>query len=88
MKAIVIRQFGTPDVMRLEEFAEPKAALGEIVIKVHSVSVNRTLDCIVRASKIRAISHRKMALNQAAEAHRIVENNQIIGKMVLEPEKG
>ena len=49
MKAIVIRQFGAPEVMRLEDVAEPKAAPGEIVIKVHSVSVNRTLDCIVRA---------------------------------------
>ena len=49
MKAIVIRQFGAPEVMRLEDVAEPKAAPGEIVIKVHSVSVNRTLDCVVRA---------------------------------------
>jgi len=49
MKAIVIRQFGAPEVMRLEEVAEPKAVAGEIVIKVHSVSVNRTLDCVVRA---------------------------------------
>ena len=49
MKAIVIRQFGAPEVMRLEDVAEPKAAPDEIVIKVHSVSVNRTLDCVVRA---------------------------------------
>ncbi len=49
MKAIVIRQFGAPEVMRLEEVAAPEAAPGEIVIKVHSVSVNRTLDCVVRA---------------------------------------
>ena len=51
MKAIVIRQFGAPEVMRLENVAEPQAAPGEIVIKVHSVSVNRTLDCVVRAGK-------------------------------------
>jgi NADPH:quinone reductase-like Zn-dependent oxidoreductase len=51
MKAIVIRQFGAPEVMRVEDVAEPKAAAGEIVIKVHSVSVNRTLDCTVRAGK-------------------------------------
>ena len=74
--------------MRLEEVVEPKAAPGKIVIKVHFVSVNRTLDCIVRAGKIRAISHRKMNLTHATEAHRIVENNQIIGKIVLEPGKG
>jgi hypothetical protein len=28
-----------------------------------------------------------MKLSQAAEAHRIVENNQIIGKIILEPDK-
>jgi NADPH2:quinone reductase len=51
MKAIVIRQFGAPEVMRLEDVAEPKVTPGEIVIKVQSVSVNRTLDCTVRAGK-------------------------------------
>jgi len=51
MKAIVIRQFGAPEVMRLEEVAAPEAAPAEIVIRVHSVSVNRTLDCVVRAGK-------------------------------------
>lgn len=49
MKAIVLRQFGGPDVLNQEEVAEPKVDAGEIVIKVHSVSVNRTLDCVVRA---------------------------------------
>ena len=49
MKAIVIRQFGGPEVMRLEEVAGPKPRPARYVIKVHSVSVNRTLDCVVRA---------------------------------------
>ena len=40
-----------------------------------------------RAGKIIAIHHRKMNLRQAAEAHHIVENNQVIGKIVLEPAK-
>ncbi|HUR70504.1 MAG TPA: zinc-binding dehydrogenase [Candidatus Limnocylindrales bacterium] len=51
MKAIVIREFGAPEVMHLEDVGEPKAPPGEIVIKVHAVSVNRTLDCVVRAGK-------------------------------------
>ena len=46
--------------------------------------VDKALDA-ARAGKIHAIPHRKMNLTQAAEAHRIVENNQIIGKIVLEP---
>jgi NADPH:quinone reductase-like Zn-dependent oxidoreductase len=51
MKAIVIRKFGGPEVLRLEDLPEPQAAAGEIVIKVRSVSVNRTLDCTVRGGE-------------------------------------
>lgn len=51
MKAIVIRQFGPPRVMRLEEVARPEPGPGEVLIKVHAVSVNRTLDLVVRSGK-------------------------------------
>jgi NADPH:quinone reductase-like Zn-dependent oxidoreductase len=51
MKAIVIRQFGGPEVLRLEDLPASKPASGEILINVRSVSVNRTLDCTVRAGK-------------------------------------
>jgi NADPH:quinone reductase-like Zn-dependent oxidoreductase len=34
---------------------------------------------------IRAIINRTMPLSEAAEAHHIVENNQIAGKIILEP---
>ncbi|HKY09188.1 MAG TPA: zinc-binding dehydrogenase [Candidatus Binatia bacterium] len=51
MKAIVLRQFGGPEVLRLEEGPAPRPAPAEILIKVRSVSVNRTLDCTVRAGK-------------------------------------
>ncbi len=51
MKAVVVAQFGGPEVLQYAEVPEPKAGRGEIVIKVHSVSVNRTLDCDVRAGK-------------------------------------
>src|SRR5262245_64537380 len=49
MKAIVLRQFGPPEVLRLEEIATPTPGPGEVVIRVHAVSVNRTLDLAVRA---------------------------------------
>lgn len=49
MKAIVIREFGPPEVMRLEEIPTPVPAPGEVLIRVHAVSVNRTLDLAVRA---------------------------------------
>ena len=51
MKAIVIREFGPPDVLRLEEVPTPEPGPGEVLIKVHAVSVNRTLDLVVRAGK-------------------------------------
>jgi NADPH2:quinone reductase len=49
LKAIVIREFGPPGVMRLEEVETPEPGPGEVLIKVHAVSVNRTLDLVVRA---------------------------------------
>jgi NADPH2:quinone reductase len=49
MKAIVLREYGGPNVLRLEDVPAPKPEPGEILIRVRSVSVNRTLDCAVRA---------------------------------------
>ncbi len=51
MKAVVIREFGPPDVMRVEEVPTPVPGPGEVVIQVHAVSVNRTLDLTVRAGR-------------------------------------
>jgi NADPH:quinone reductase-like Zn-dependent oxidoreductase len=51
MKAVVIEEFGGPEVLRYVEAPAPEAAPDQIVVKVHSVSVNRTLDCVVRAGK-------------------------------------
>ena len=49
MKAVVIREFGAPEVMRLEEVPTPLPAADEVLLRVHAVSVNRTLDLTVRA---------------------------------------
>jgi NADPH:quinone reductase-like Zn-dependent oxidoreductase len=51
LKAIVIREFGPPNVMKLEEVATPEPGPGEVLIKVHAVSVNRTLDIKVRSGQ-------------------------------------
>lgn len=51
MKAVVMRQFGGPGVLRLEEVETPTPGPGEVLIEVHAVSVNRTLDCFVRAGE-------------------------------------
>jgi hypothetical protein len=51
LKAVVLKEFGGPEVLRFEDLPQPKPAAGETLIKIHSVSVNRTLDCVVRAGK-------------------------------------
>src|SRR5215470_14655871 len=51
MKAVVLREFGGPDVLRLEDVEKPSPAPGEVLVRVHSVSVNRTLDLVVRAGE-------------------------------------
>ena len=42
MKAMVYDEYGSPDVLRLEEVDMPTPADDEILIKVHAVSVNRS----------------------------------------------
>jgi NADPH:quinone reductase len=51
VKAIVVREFGPPEVMRLEEVPTPSPGAGEVLIRVKAVSVNRTLDLVVRSGK-------------------------------------
>ena len=51
MKAIVIRKFGPPNVMQIEEVPTPEPGPGEVLIKLHAVSVNRTLDLVARAGR-------------------------------------
>ena len=51
MKAIVLREFGPPEVLHLEDVEQPSPAPGEVLVQVHSVSVNRTLDLVVREGK-------------------------------------
>jgi len=51
MKAIVIREFGSPDVLKLEEVPTPQPGPGEVLIEVKAVSVNRTLDLVVRKGR-------------------------------------
>lgn len=50
----------------------------------NTVDVERSLDA-ARQRKIRAIINRIIPLGDAAEAHRVVEQNQIVGKIILEP---
>ncbi|BAU09551.1 oxidoreductase, zinc-binding dehydrogenase family [Leptolyngbya sp. NIES-3755] len=47
MKAIQVKQFGTPDVLKLVELSDPTPAPGQVVIRVHAAGVS-PLDTYVR----------------------------------------
>jgi NADPH:quinone reductase len=49
MRAVVLREFGGPDVLHVEEVPDPSPGPGEVVVEVHAVTVNRSLDLMVRA---------------------------------------
>lgn len=42
MKAAIATQYGTPDVLQLTEIDEPKPRPGELLVRVHASTVNRT----------------------------------------------
>ena len=41
MKAAIIREFGTPDIFRIEDVATPQPAPGNVLIKILAAGVNR-----------------------------------------------
>ena len=51
MKAIVIHEYGPPDVLRYQDLPDPVPRDGEIRIKVHAATVNRVLDVSLRAGR-------------------------------------
>ena len=51
MKAIVIHEYGPPEVLRYEDVPDPQPRPGEIRIRVHAATVNRVLDVSLRAGK-------------------------------------
>jgi NADPH2:quinone reductase len=40
MKAIIVHEFGGPEVLKLEEVLTPKPAAGQVLVRVHAVGVN------------------------------------------------
>lgn len=49
MKAAIYHEFGDPDVLKYEDVPDPQPGPGEVVVAVRSVTVNRVLNCAVRA---------------------------------------
>jgi NADPH:quinone reductase len=40
MKAILVRQFGGPEVLKLEEVPTPRPATGQVLVRIHAAGVN------------------------------------------------
>ena len=40
MKAILVRQFGGPEVLKLEEVPSPKPAVGQVLVRIYAAGVN------------------------------------------------
>src|SRR5881409_2844579 len=40
MKAILVREFGGPEVLKLEEVLTPKPAAGQVLVRIHAAGVN------------------------------------------------
>jgi NADPH2:quinone reductase len=51
MKAIVIHEYGPPDVLKYQDVPDPLPRAGEIRVRVHAATVNRVLDVSLRAGK-------------------------------------
>jgi NADPH:quinone reductase len=48
MKAIRVKEFGGPEVLKLEEVPDPKPGAGQLVIRIHAIGVN-PVDTYMRA---------------------------------------
>ena len=51
MKAMVIHEFGGPEVMQWEDVPTPIPGAGQVLVQVRAVSVNRVLDMDVQTAR-------------------------------------
>jgi NADPH2:quinone reductase len=50
MKAILVREFGGPEVMRLEEVPDPRPGRGQVLVRIRAVGVN-PVDTYIRSGQ-------------------------------------
>jgi NADPH2:quinone reductase len=76
MTAIAIAAPDEPEVLTPCGIGTPWPAAGEVLVRVAAAGVNRP-DCMHPG-----VIYRPLPLAQASEAHRLMERNEIIGKVV------
>ncbi len=47
MRAMLVREYGEPEVIRLEQVERPTPGPGELLIEIHAVTVNRARDTMI-----------------------------------------
>jgi NADPH:quinone reductase len=48
LRAVLLSEFGDPEVLRVEQVPDPVPAAGEVLVRVHAVSINRSFDLRIR----------------------------------------
>lgn len=61
MKAVLIRQFGPPEVMQIEEVEQPSVSSGQALVRVHYSSVN-PVDWKIRNGSLRLLTGSKFPM--------------------------
>lgn len=47
MRAMLVREYGAPEAIRLEQVETPQPGAGEVLVEIHAVTVNRARDTMI-----------------------------------------
>jgi NADPH:quinone reductase len=100
MRAIVIAEPGGPEVLQVQEVADPVPGDGEVLIAVKAFGVNHAethmrkgewsstipfgeIVAKAEAGVYQAEPARVFAFDEIAEAHRVMEAGEAVGKLVV-----
>jgi len=84
MQAVVVRETGDPDVLRMEELERPEPGDGEVLIRVFAASVN-PVDWKVRAGHLKDMLKYQLPLIPGWDAAGVIED---VGAGVVRLKRG